>query len=111
LEFMTPVWPGLVRELADQAHKLADYLGDEHDLTVLRQKAQEHGDAIPDREDLSAFLSLIDRRRLELQKKAIVLGHRLYEEKPGAFATRFQGYWDNWQASSPNAADGQFNRG
>jgi CHAD domain-containing protein len=111
LEFMTPVWPGLVRELADEAHKLADYLGDEHDLTVLRQKAQEHGDAIPYREDLSAFLSLIDRRRLEVRKKAIVLGHRLFEEKPGAFATRFQGYWDNWQASSPNAADGQFNRG
>jgi CHAD domain-containing protein len=97
LEFLEPVWPGVLCELAGEAHKLADDLGDEHDLTVLREKAQEHGDT--GSPELSAVLALIDRRRGELRDKALSRGRQLYEEKPGAFATRLRGYWDNWHDS------------
>jgi CHAD domain-containing protein len=98
LEFLTPVWPEVLGELADQAHKLADDLGDEHDLTVLREKAQAHQDTLSN--DLSLLLALIDRRRTELRDKALTRGRQLYEEKPGAFATRFSGYWNNWQGNA-----------
>ena len=102
LEFLTPVWPEVLGELADQAHKLADDLGDEHDLTVLRVKAQVHHDTLST--DFSLLLALIDRRRSELRDKAVSRGRQLYEEKPRAFATRFSGYWDNWQRNgSPGA--------
>jgi CHAD domain-containing protein len=94
LEFLTPVWPEVLRELADEAHKLADDLGDEHDLTVLRQKAQAHQDTLAN--DFSILLALIDRRRIELREKAVIRGRQLYEEKTGTFVIRVHGYWDNW---------------
>jgi CHAD domain-containing protein len=94
LEFLEPVWPGALCELAQEAHKLADDLGDEHDLTVLREKAREHGDA--GSPELSAVLALIDRQRSELRDNALSRGRQLYAEKAGVFATRLRGYWDNW---------------
>jgi CHAD domain-containing protein len=102
LEFLTPVWPEVLRELADQAHKLADDLGDEHDLTVLRQTTQQHQDTLA--KDFSLLRALIDRRRLELQHKALIRGRQLYEEKPRTFVMRLRGYWDNWheRAASSN---------
>jgi CHAD domain-containing protein len=95
LEFLAPVWPEVLGELADQAHKLADDLGDEHDLTVLRQKAQAHQETLAN--DFSVLLALIDRRRIELRGKAVIRGRQLYEEKPATFEMRLHGYWDNWR--------------
>ena len=79
--------------MPDQAHKLADYLGDEHDLTVLRETALARHDCFSDEQTLPALLALIDRCQDALREKAIYLGLRLYEEKPKAFAARFGQYW------------------
>jgi CHAD domain-containing protein len=97
LQLLEPLWPALIGELADQAHKLADYLGDDHDLAVLREKIIEHKDAFPDAASRSALIALIDRCRVELQDKAFVLGSRIYEERLKEFETRFGRYWNDWQ--------------
>lgn len=97
LQLLEPLWPALIGELADQAHKLADYLGDDHDLAVLREKIIEHKNVFPDAASRSALLALLDRCRVQLQDKAFVLGARVYEERPREFATRFAGYWNDWQ--------------
>jgi CHAD domain-containing protein len=102
LEFLTPVWPELLGDVADQAHRLADDLGDEHDLTVLRQRAEANRGEIET--DLGVLLALIDRRRLELRTAALTIGRQLYEEKPGAFAMRLGGYWNNWQRNTDRSA-------
>ena len=39
LQILTPLATGAIGELADEFHHLADYLGDEHDLAVLRERA------------------------------------------------------------------------
>ncbi len=96
LEFMTPMWPGVLAEMAEQAHKLSDDLGDEHDLTVLRDKVQQHRDVVA--ADVDGLLALIDGRRRDLRAKAVSRGKQLYEEKPRAFAQRVHGYWKNWHA-------------
>jgi CHAD domain-containing protein len=101
LEFLAPLWSGPLSELADQAHKLSDDLGDEHDLSVLHQKAQEHSAALSS--DLYLVLALIDRCRAELRDKAVRRGRQLYEEKPREFASRLHGYWSNWQAANTAA--------
>ena len=103
MEMLEPLWPGMVGEIADQAHKLSDYLGDEHDLTVLRETAEAHRAAFRDPASLAALLAFIDRARGELREKAMLLGARLYEEKPKAFAKRFAQYWRDWRAE-PAAA-------
>ncbi len=97
LQALQPLWPGPIGELADQAHQLADYLGDDHDLSVLRRKVLESKDCFPNPGVRGLLLALIDRLRTELRDKAMVLGRRLYEEKPSAFEARFGQYWRDWQ--------------
>ena len=97
LQTLQPLWPGPVGELADQAHQLADYLGNDHDLSVLRDKVLECQEAFPNVGVRGALLTLIDRLRTELRDKAIVLGRRLYQEKPVTFEARFAQYWRDWQ--------------
>jgi CHAD domain-containing protein len=97
LQALQPLWPGPIGELADQAHQLADYLGDDHDLSVLRARAIDNKAEFPGAAARGALLALIDRLRTELRDKAMVLGRRLYEEKPSAFEARFGEYWRDWQ--------------
>jgi CHAD domain-containing protein len=96
-QVLEPLWPALIGELADQTHQLADYLGDDHDLAVLRERVLEHKDVFLDPARRSALLALMDRLRVELQDKAFVLGARIYEERPKEFETRFGRYWADWQ--------------
>jgi CHAD domain-containing protein len=100
LQVLDPIWPGLIGELADQTHKLANYLGDDHNLAVLRGKVLEHRDAFPDVAACEALLALIDRCRERLQEKAFLLGERIYEEKPAALEARFGKYWQDWRAAA-----------
>jgi len=96
LEILEPLRPGPIGELADQAHKLADCLGDDHDLAVLREQVATCSQAFPDGASQTVLLTLIDRRRAELQDKAIILGKHLYEERPKEFESRFGKYWRDW---------------
>jgi CHAD domain-containing protein len=88
LETLEPVWPPVIHTLADEARTLTDYLGDDHDLTVLRQH-------IGSEELLS---KLIEKRQTELRDKAVTLGAKLYEEKPKDFTHRFAEYWHEWRS-------------
>lgn len=93
LRIVRETWPALVGETADQAHELADLLGDHHDLTVLHEDLRA-------REGLSgkkAFATAIERRQDELLEDALRLGVRVYAEKPKAFLRRFSIYWESWR--------------
>jgi CHAD domain-containing protein len=96
LAILEPMWPALISTLMDQAHRLTDYLGEDHDLTVLREMALAHRSELSDGA-LEALLALIDRRQGQLRKKAMLLGARLFEEKPKHFVARFGQYWRQWR--------------
>lgn len=85
LQILAPIASGPVGELADEFHHLADYLGDEHDLAVLRPR-------VP-----APAADLVDRRREELQDKAFALGERLYSDKSKAFVHSLERLWTQWQ--------------
>ena len=92
LELLQGVWPEMLDPLVDQAHRLTDLLGEDHDLAVLRDVAREeatNGSAV----DAELLFALIGERRESLQKDAIELGQKLYEERPRAFVARLHGYW------------------
>lgn len=96
LQILEPAWPDLLHGLASQTHKLADHLGDDHDLAVLRQKISSHADAF-EVQDRDTLVSVLDRRRKQLQDKAFTLGARIFEEKPKRFVGRIGGYWQLWR--------------
>lgn len=100
------IWPELMHHYAKQAHQLADYLGDEHDLGVLRQMLTDepvaYGGA-PEDGDKTArqvCIGLIDQRRAVLQAAARPLGLRMFCESPKRLTKRMACYWDAWRCAS-----------
>jgi len=103
LQVLQPIQVGQLTALADQAHTLANTLGDDHDLAVLSHKFLEESDRFPDRATMHTLADLIDRRRAHLQEQAMTLGHRLYEEKPRLFVDRLREYWRAWHGKASKA--------
>jgi CHAD domain-containing protein len=99
LQVLGPTWPGLMEELGNQAHQLADHLGDDHDLAVLRDLLGQEGAQWAAPGTLMKLLDLIDVRRGELQHAAAQLGQRLYADRPKAFLNRLHTYWQAWRAA------------
>jgi CHAD domain-containing protein len=91
-----PICGPAIRGQAKDAHRLADLLGDDHDLGVLRQTLTRDHVAVA--VDLDAVVGLIDHRREELQTEAIQIGQRVYAEKPKAFRRRVRRSWNAGRA-------------
>jgi CHAD domain-containing protein len=99
MQLFEPLGPeSQVAESTGLAHEVGDLLGDDHDLAVLSERAEEARDAFPQAATREALLRLIAKRRAELQHEALQLGRRLYEERPAAFKARIGKYWRAWRA-------------
>jgi len=94
---LKPIWPGMMSELDQQMKLVGDYLGDDHDLAILRQTFIDQPAEPANTRELEILVDLIDRRRSGLQLAAQRLGQRQYAEKPSAFADRLETYWQVWQ--------------
>jgi CHAD domain-containing protein len=98
LRLLRPIWPGVLGETIDEAHELANLLGDHHDLSLLRP-------GLDNRELLAegparALGQLVETRRQQLLAQAFPLGERIYAEKPKAFERRLHVYWKTWRSRS-----------
>lgn len=95
LQIVQSIRPEVLEDLAEQAHRLADLLGDEHDLAVLRAMMEagtvSAGEGTPD------VLASIDRHRGELQQEAVALGDELYRDSPDDFVELLEAYWHLWR--------------
>ena len=95
LEVLEGIWPDVMKGLAEQFHALADLLGDEHDLSVLKELLE--AEALARAEGISAVAETAETKRAQLQREARALGGRLFAEKAGAFAKRLGHYWVAWK--------------
>ncbi len=80
-QIMHPLAPRSMDKLAAHAHHLADLLGDDHDLAVLREEALVR--AAP--ESRADLLKLVDQRSAELRREAFAVGRHLYRRKGAKF--------------------------
>ena len=94
LRLLRPAWPEVLGETTEQAHRLADLLGDHHDLAVL---AVDLSDGGWERRRAGRSPPRSPQRQGELAAAALELGGRLYAEKPKAFCRRLRAYWDAWR--------------
>src|SRR4029453_3653631 len=97
ISLLNPVWPKSLDTLASELGKLAEYLSEDHDLAVLKERAFTHSEALVDSSEIYKLIVLINHRRLQLQYKATSLGSRLFAEKPKAFVSRIEAYWHAWR--------------
>ncbi|MGV1049309.1 MAG: CHAD domain-containing protein [Solirubrobacterales bacterium] len=94
LRLLYDAWPGLLGPTAEEAHALADLLGDHHDLAVLAEDLDARAGLVASRQD---FRALIEARQAELLEEALALGERLYAEKPKHYRRRLRTYWRAWR--------------
>lgn len=94
IRLLRPIWEGMFDALANEFEKLADYLSDDHDLALLRQRMVQN--PAEGRTPVQTMVALIDQRREELQLEAKRLGIRMYAEKPSALVRRIEVYWRAW---------------
>jgi CHAD domain-containing protein len=94
MQLLEPLAPKEIGEMAKRLHELSDYLGDDHDLAVLKATRKKEVDEATG----IALSALLDRRRAALQAKAFASGRRLYRSKPKRFEQRFAEYRDAWLA-------------
>ncbi len=78
--------PKRMKRLAEDAHAVANLLGDRHDLDVLRDYAQASPQLFADMAARGTLLAAIDRRADTLQRRALAAGRKLYRRSPKRFA-------------------------
>jgi CHAD domain-containing protein len=93
LRLLRELWPAPMKALAAEAKQLADLLGDDHDLAVLRETLVQEGDDLGDQEEIDALAALAQRRQDQLRAQAQTLGWRLFAETPADFCRRLQASW------------------
>jgi CHAD domain-containing protein len=85
-------WSPVLKAQATQAHELADLLGGDHDLAVLSSvMRRDDGPQQNVPADTDPVIELAEHRREELQAQALLLGQRIYGERPKAFSRRIRG--------------------
>ena len=92
IQLLRPISPGPMEACAKELHRLSDYLGDDHDLVVLRAKLSDVGSGAR-----QALLAKLDHKRASLQRKALQVGARLYAEPAGLFCSRLRQCWRGWR--------------
>ncbi len=92
-QILRPLWPALMTVLAEDCDRLADRLGDEHDLAVIQDcpLVQEMQGA--NRANAELFFSIVSRERSRLRRAATPLAERIYVESANRFVVRIEGYW------------------
>ena len=92
---------GLWAEMMDAYEKslkdLETWLGEDHNLTVLRDKITAEPAFYGKQQDIALAFDLISRYQKELREKALPLAERIYEEKPREFTRRIKHLWNTWQ--------------
>ncbi len=85
--------PELFGHMVRDADDLADHLGVDHDLALLREQATDRKGDFASASDQRHLLELVDRRRGELQFAATTLGARVYRDKPKKFIKLLERRW------------------
>lgn len=93
LRLLQEAWPGPLEATAEQAHELAELLGDHHDLALLAEDLATRW-GVSGKEPIEAA---IERRQQQLLDDAMAIAARLYAEKPKAFERRLEAYWLAWR--------------
>jgi CHAD domain-containing protein len=82
--------PKKMKRIARRAHELSDLIGEDHDLALLAQRADERRDRFADETAAGELTALVERRRAELQREALDLARRVFRKGPRKVARPFE---------------------
>ena len=93
------VWTEVMQGYETSLKELETWLGDHHNLEVLREKLTASPETYGKPEDIERFLEVIAKFQKELLANAASLGERLHEQRPGQYREMIEGLWASWQAA------------
>ncbi|ELR70442.1 hypothetical protein C900_03696 [Fulvivirga imtechensis AK7] len=96
-EIFTIVWPNVMNAYTTELDSLADFLGLDHDLSILHEQISGGRVNFKDEAEKGLLSALINFQRDQLQRLAFLLGSNLYQDDPDSFAKKITAYWDNYQ--------------
>ena len=106
IRLLEGLWTEVMGAYEKSLKDLEDWLGNDHNLTVLRDKIAAEPAFFGKETQIDLALDLIATYQKELRADAVPLAERIYEEKPRDFARRMRHLWDTWQAEpASHAAD------
>ena len=77
--------PKKMKRIVRRAHELSNLIGEDHDLALLGQRADERRDRFADEAAVGELAKLVERRRDELRREAMDIAGRLFHKKPRKF--------------------------
>ncbi len=97
VRLLESLWTDVMQAREGSLKNLETWLGDDHNLVVLREKLEKNPEHYGHGKNIEPFLGLIEQYQKELRENALSLGERVYEEKPRQLTRNLSKLWDAWQ--------------
>jgi len=97
IRLLEDLWNDAMSGHEKSLKQLEDWLGSDHNLTILRDRVTAEPRFYGTARDIEALMGLIGRYEKELRGSALGLGERIYRERPGRFRRRVERLWEAWQ--------------
>jgi CHAD domain-containing protein len=88
LKLFEEFWDRDMKQRAGEVRDLESCLGDEHNLTILRERIAADVETTRDRRHAQHFIAWLDDRAQALRKRALEIGRPLYAAKPREFGDK-----------------------
>ncbi len=105
VRLLESLWTDVMQAREASLKDLETWLGDDHNLVVLREKLEDKPEQYGDSSSVQLVLGLLAQYQKELRENAMSLGQRIYEEKPRQFLRNFSKLWDAWQQQPDSMKD------
>jgi CHAD domain-containing protein len=97
IRLLESLWTDEMQAREKSLKELETWLGDDHNLFVMRSLISGEPATFGEPAMLDALLDAIEKRQNELRSNSLSLGARLYDDKPKAFVRRIEHLWKEWQ--------------
>lgn len=97
VRLLEDVWIDVLEGYEKSLKELETWLGDDHNLAVLRDTIVGNPNAFGSDKVVNLCLDLIDKYQKELRDDAASQGERIYDESPTHLTTRMKHLWTTWQ--------------
>ena len=98
VRLLEDLWSDVMSGYEKSLKELEDWLGSDHNLTVLLGRVTAEPEFFGSAQDIDLLVRVIARYEKDLHGRALRLGAKVYLEPPGAFRRRMGGLWKSWQS-------------
>lgn len=96
VKLLESAWTEMLKARESALDDLQTWLGDDHNLVVLREKLDANPEQYGGPENVQLFAAVMQEYGNELREKSLVLGAKIYEQKPKLFVRDISNLWDAW---------------